>query len=135
MPGDAVGIAGGGFAPNQPLDIILFSDPLPLGSTRSDAAGRFETTATIPLAAVPGPHQIVVSGVGPFGGGHRSVAALTVEDLARRDQPAGASRTSGTLPRTGPPEAGLPAEVGLIAIGLGIVLIGLARNRARTTSI
>lgn len=169
-PGEAVDVAGRGFAPNQRLVANLLSDPLPLGTTRSDAAGNYKMKVTIPLAATPGSHRIVVSGPAPQGGEHVSAAAVTVEDLdcadfpfqedaqavldanrsdphrldadndavacenlRRRGQTSGTGNTGGTLARTGSSAAGLTTGA-VLAIGVGLLLVGLGRRRSRSTA-
>ena len=116
-PGQQVSVTGGGFAPGRDLRADLFSDPVFLGSTRSDAAGRFATTVTIPVNASPGPHQIVVSGPGPQGGTHRSVATVTVVVTVARP-----------LARTGGDSFGL-VRLAIVSTLIGAVLLVSTERR------
>lgn len=77
-PGQQVVVTGGGFAPNTSLVVDLFSSPVRLGTTTSDAAGNYSVRVTIPADAAPGPHEIVVSGRGANGQPHKSVGNVTV---------------------------------------------------------
>lgn len=124
---------------------------------------------TIPLAATPGAHRIVVSGPAPQGGEHLSVAAIRVEvldcpgfvfqeeaqavldsnrsdphrldadddglaceNLRRRGQTVGTGGR-GELARTGWSTVRLATGAAL-AIAVGLLVVGAARHRSRTTS-
>jgi hypothetical protein len=67
VPGPA-GVVDDNSVPSQPLAILLFSDPLLLGSARSEIAGRSHATLIIPSAAAPEPHRIADSGFDTQGG-------------------------------------------------------------------
>ena len=116
-PGQQVNVVGGGFAPDRDLRADLFSDPVFLGSTRSDAAGRFAITVTIPANVSPGPHRIVVSGPGRQGGTHRSVATVTVVVAVTRP-----------LARTGGDSAGL-LRLAMMSTLMGAVLVVATQRR------
>ena len=118
-PGGNVTVTGGGMAPSADLTLTLFSDPISLGTARADASGNFSVVVTIPADTSPGEHRLVVSGRGPQGEVHESVATLTVG-------------TSGgnALVRTGPDTGGMmQLAIGLCA--LGVMLVGLATYRFR----
>ncbi|HEX2272940.1 MAG TPA: hypothetical protein VHG90_03590 [Acidimicrobiales bacterium] len=122
-PGEQVTVTGGGFAPNRDLRIDMDSDPVFLGTTRSDAGGRFTATVTIPLNASPGAHRIVVSGPGPGGGTHRSIATVNVVVTVGRP-----------LARTGGTSAGL-LRLAIVFTLAGMVLLVGAGHRARTIAL
>ena len=73
VAGEQVTVFGANFPPNTPLDVTMFSDPVRLGSTVSDAAGGYSVTVTIPANTSPGAHDIVVTG-----GGARASTRITV---------------------------------------------------------
>lgn len=157
-PGEQTTVSGGGFAPRQRLLVDLFSTPTRLGTTTSDAAGRFSVIVVIPLGTTPGAHRIVVSGAAPAGGTHESVARLTVEDLdcsdfrTREDAQAvldanradpheldgdDDGRACETLPARGarPTARTLAATgwapLGLVRLGLVAMLLGWSLVRAK----
>ena len=96
--GQTVQVTGGKevpFAPDQELTVELRSDPVVLGSTRSEANGSYIAEVTIPEDAPPGEHEIVVSGAAFDGIGRvESVAAVTVVG-AGGSSSAGATGGSG----------------------------------------
>jgi hypothetical protein len=51
-PGQAVTVSGSGYPPNTPLEVLLLSDPVLLGTTTTDASGRFAVVVTIPIITV-----------------------------------------------------------------------------------
>jgi hypothetical protein len=110
-PGQAVTITGSEFAANSDLQVSLESDPISMGSIRSDAAGRYSATVVIPAAAKPGSHEIVVRGPAAVGGTRETRAAVTV-----------------ALPRTGSEPTG-PLAAGLAALGIGLLLVATADGR------
>ena len=71
--GQQTTVFGSGFPPNTALEVILFSDPVLLATTTTDAAGSFRVVVTIPIATTPGTHQIVVRG-----GGLQATTTITV---------------------------------------------------------
>ena len=92
-PGQRTTISGTGFAPNQTLAGTFNSTPTSLGTTTSDAAGRYSVTVTVPADATPGQHTIVFSGPRAGGGTLNSVTNVTVQ--------ATSSAAAGTLTLTG----------------------------------
>jgi hypothetical protein len=61
-PGESVTLTGAGLPPNTPIDVDLFSDPVRLGSTITDALGAFRLVVTIPADTPAGIHTIVITG-------------------------------------------------------------------------
>lgn len=88
-PGQQIVFEGDGFAPNEVLGVTFFSDPVNLGTVRSDEDGVVEALIVIPASATLGAHRIVVTGPGENGETHRAIANVTVV------------AAGGTLPRTG----------------------------------
>lgn len=66
-PGEAITISGGGYAPGAEVTIIIESDPIVLGTTRANAAGRFSLTVRIPAGLPAGEHRLTAVGPGPDG--------------------------------------------------------------------
>ncbi len=112
--GQQVTVSGSGFPPNTPLDVLLFSDPVLLGTTTSDSAGAFHVAVTIPTNTTPGTHQIVVRG-----GGKEARVSITVT---------APPRPAGPLPRTGS-DARAAMRVGAVVLAAGLGLLSLAAMR------
>ena len=122
-PGEQVTVTGGGFAPSRELRVDMDSDPVFLGTTRSDAGGRFTATVTIPSNASPGVHRIVVSGPGTGGGTHRSIATVNVVVTVARPL----ARTGGT--------SGGVLRLAVAFTLAGVALLFAANRRVRTISV
>ena len=116
-PGEAINVSGGGFAPDRDVRLDFLSDPVFLGSTRSDSSGRFSITVTIPLNASSGPHRIIASGPGAGGGTHRSIATVNV-----------VTRVAQPLARTGGTSTGL-LHLGMVATLAGVLLLVCTERR------
>jgi len=61
--GGQVVLSGGGFGPNETVQIELHSTPVVLASIPASATGTFSTTLTIPTGTVPGSHTLVARGL------------------------------------------------------------------------
>jgi hypothetical protein len=120
-PGQQVTIAGDGFAPSTRLDAALNSTPIHMATFTSSATGTFSTLVTIPAAATPGAHTIVVSGTGANGGNRQVAIPVTVQGA-----PAG-------LPSTGARPA-TATSVGLVLLTAGLVLVTVTRQRRRVSA-
>jgi hypothetical protein len=118
-PGGAVEVAGGGFRSGSRVRVVIFSDPVVLGTARANAAGEVAIDVNIPESFAAGSeHRIELQGVGPDG---------EVRVLSRRITLAGGDR--GVLPFTGAayfvPALGL---AGLLLVVGGVIV---ATNRVR----
>ena len=61
--GSATTLTGACFPPNQDVSLTLTSDPVSLGTVRTDANGRYTKVVTIPRSTARGSHTITaVSG-------------------------------------------------------------------------
>jgi hypothetical protein len=117
--GEQVTISGANFPPDTNLDSTLFSDPVPLGSTRSDGAGRYSHTVTIPLGTPLGAHDIVVAG----GGAQASVRITVVAAAPARTD-------TGLLARTGS-QAGTLVSLAVLAVLGGLLFVMAAPTSSR----
>ncbi|WP_341579836.1 hypothetical protein [Microbacterium schleiferi] len=61
--GGQVVLSGGGFGPNETVQIELHSTPVVLASIPASATGTFSTTVTIPAGTAPGAHTLVARGL------------------------------------------------------------------------
>ncbi|GAA2953729.1 SGNH/GDSL hydrolase family protein [Microbacterium schleiferi] len=61
--GGQVVLSGGGFGPNETVQIELHSTPVVLASIPASATGTFSTTLTIPTGTAPGSHTLVARGL------------------------------------------------------------------------
>jgi hypothetical protein len=87
--GQQTTVFGSGFPPNTVLEVILFSDPLLLATTTTDAAGSYRVVVTIPIGTTPGSHQIVVRG-----GGLQATTTVTVVTPTSPTTPPGGGVTA-----------------------------------------
>ncbi len=71
-----IAIVVGGFAPNSPIHITFYSEPIDLGVVVADANGEAEFSVRIPDVS-PGVHRLQMSGVGS--GGVQVIKELKVE--------------------------------------------------------
>jgi hypothetical protein len=123
--GDPVTITGSGYPPGAPVQAELFSDPVLLGSTTTDAAGTFRLTVGVPRDTPPGFHTLRVSVVGGTVAAETTIsvsapAAVQQAQVQAVQQPGG---TAG-LSRTGADTAGI-AGAAVILVVTGVVLVGL----------
>jgi hypothetical protein len=63
-PGGSTLLNGACFARNADISLVLTSDPVNLGTARTDASGNFSFTVTIPTNTPPGNHTLTASGAG-----------------------------------------------------------------------
>jgi hypothetical protein len=87
--GDSLSMKGGGFWPNEDLEITLHSDPIELGFPSAGDSGAYFFTAHIPAGVAPGEHTIQVRGLESGAMVEAAVTVLTpgspatgVKDLA-----------------------------------------------------
>jgi hypothetical protein len=92
-PGQVVAVSGGGFAPNQPLQVTYSDPPTSLGTAVSDPGGNFSIQVTIPANAAAGQGRIIVSGPAPRGGTHQVIATVTVAGSSLVATPVAATPT------------------------------------------
>jgi 5'-nucleotidase len=63
-PGGSTVLNGSCYPRNADLNIVMTSDPVLLGTVKSDGNGAFSVTITIPANTSQGTHTITVSGAG-----------------------------------------------------------------------
>jgi len=118
-PGAAVTIAGDGFRTGSLVRVVVFSEPVVLGTARADAAGQIALDVKIPSSFAPGSeHRVELQGVDPSG---------EVRILSREITLAGGS--GNLLASTGAvllPVVGLGAV--LLVVGGALVFSGRSRR-------
>ena len=114
--GDPVVIVASGFAPLSPVSIRFQSDPVFVGRFFADAEGRVALTVTVPPGLAPGPHDVIVEGVGPDGEVRQFVQPVVV--------------AGGSLPETGS-RPHWPVGLGLGLLAFGFVGLAASRRPAR----
>jgi hypothetical protein len=80
-PGSSITISGSGFAPNSSVTLVIFSEPVELGSADVDSSGNFTADVTIPEDIDDGEHTIVASGTDPTGA-ERTISRTVSVDRA-----------------------------------------------------
>jgi len=91
--GGAVSVSGGGFTPNEAVELTIDGVPTPLATLHADAAGALPaTTITIPYAATVGAHTLTARGTTS---GKTASAALTLNAVTATLTVVPASSTRG----------------------------------------
>ncbi|MEX0657762.1 MAG: LPXTG cell wall anchor domain-containing protein [Egibacteraceae bacterium] len=131
--GDAVTVSCVTWAANTPVTGTLFSTPVVLGTTVTDAQGRLTEGFTIPASTAPGPHTLRMSGLNRQNVQTNVDLALEVVAATGVTPP-----TTGVTPPRAVPAPRLPRTGGdaLLALGLAAGLLaagggalGVARRR------
>jgi hypothetical protein len=123
VAGQDVTVFGSGFPAGRPIDILLFSTPVLLGTTAADGSGSFRATVTIPVGTAPGTHSVVAA---VRGGGPQAETALTVvapSEQLRAATAAPAAAARGVLSRTGS-DLSFPAQLASVLMVVGLLLVG-----------
>ena len=71
LPGQEVEVRGGGpgcFRPSSTLTVVYTSEPVVLGTTMTDAFGRYAVIVRIPAGSTPGLHRFTISGAAATSG-------------------------------------------------------------------
>jgi hypothetical protein len=126
IPGARLMVVGSGFVPGSSVELFVYSDPEPLGTTTADADGGIAASIVIPADLELGAHALVARGFSSDGleNGY-GVAALAV--VAPALSSTGVDAVGGLL---------VPLLVILVLLGLGAAGILRGRRRtARTTEI
>ena len=128
-PGQSVTVAGTGFPPDTPVVAELFSDPVVLGSTATDAAGAFRLVVTVPTTTSPGLHTLRVR---TADGTLAAETTLAVTGLTVAAVVSPVVTGGGSLSRTGGDLTG-PGRLALGLVVAGFVLVALSwRERSAT---
>lgn len=110
--GGTVRLCGEGFMPGEQVQAFVHSEPIQIGITTADAAGKVADTFTVPATLSPGVHRFELRGV--TSGLSLMSAEVTV--------------FGGELPRTGS-EPRVLIGLGLIALAAGVVLTASTTRR------
>ena len=128
--GSSIEVSGSGFPASADVRIELHSDPVVLGTVRTDAAGALRLTARIPAGTPSGAHEIVA-----LADGVSARAVLTVTASADATSPgtgSGQGAQDDGLASTGGDTAWLVP----VAVGAGLLLLAgvtlVLRRRARS---
>jgi hypothetical protein len=87
-PGGSLTFAGDGFPPNTDVSVTLFSTPVNLGTTKTDANGHFSVVVAIPSNIDPGQHTLTASTA------DGKTASVTFTVIAPTPTSAGATTTT-----------------------------------------
>lgn len=119
-PGAVVTVAGDGFRAGSQARVVIFSEPVVLGTETVDAAGEVKSTVKIPASFAAGSeHRIELQGVSPAG---------EIRILSQSVTLAGGS--GGRLANTGAVVVPVLAVGGLLLLGGGALVVSGRRNRA-----
>jgi hypothetical protein len=118
VPSEEITVIGDGFLPYSTATIIIYSDPIVLGSVVTDGAGSFRRAVTVPATLAAGHHSLVASGVAPDGTSRFLRMDVTVSPVSHR---AGLAYTGVDVI--------VPLLGGLAAVAVGAFVIVAARRR------
>lgn len=132
-----------GFKPGSPVDIVIHSTPLDLGTFTADATGAVDATLTLPSNFPAGAHTITASGIDAAGKPFILASPLTVaaagSTLGTTTSATGTSATgtsstsSAGLPFTGF-ELGAASLLGVGLLGAGSLAVVSGRKRKSTAT-
>jgi hypothetical protein len=108
-------ISGDGFSNNAAVTIVVYSEPRELGRTVATAAGRIDTSVTLP-DDLTGRHTVTALGNGADGNPRSLQAAVDVRALSDSANPASLAYTGLSV-------------AGLLAGGIGLIVAGFALVR------
>lgn len=135
--GAEIVIGGQYFLPGEEVDLVLHSDPLPLGTVIADDDGSFSTTIVVPENSAFGTHEIVATGSesGLVGSAPFEVYDPAAPPSGGNGSGSGAGAGSGShgTPAGGLARTGSDLPLGGIAIGVMLLAAGgylAARRRA-----
>jgi hypothetical protein len=132
-------VSGAGFAPNQPLEIFMHSDPITLGLVVADTKGAFTLPSNIPAADLveTGEHTVVAEDLRDLPAVERSVPlerGPKISIASSCDSPSYYALNSECHPVERPPApTGLLLTWLLIAIAL-VLLLALSSASARASA-
>ena len=119
-------MSASGFQPNEPVQIILHSTPIPLTSVTATASGEVNAAILIPGTVEPGDHRIELRG---SVSGSRFIP-LTVTAVSHPTTAKANASSGHALAATGADTSAASAVtlIGTITAGAGALLL-LARRR------
>jgi hypothetical protein len=120
-PGQKITVVGTGFMPFSTATVVIYSDPIVLGTVTTDADGNFSREVEVPTSLAAGQHHLVASGVAPDGSQRFMRMDVTVA--------AGSASHDGELAWTGF-EAAPWVLGGVGAVLVGAVTLLITRRRA-----
>jgi uncharacterized repeat protein (TIGR02543 family) len=120
IPDARITVVGSGFVPGSSVELFVYSDPEPLGTTTADATGAISAGVTIPADLDLGHHTIVARGLSAdaLGNGYGVVALAVVAPALS------STGVEGDLL--------VPLFAILVLLALGAAGILYSRRRART---
>jgi titin len=98
VPGQAITVIGTGFAPLTTITVMLYSEPITLGTAVTDATGSFALPVTIPAGLDPGAHTFLASGVDPAGATRQMALPVTVAPTSAGSTGEGTDTQNTILP-------------------------------------
>ena len=128
QPGQSITLTFTGFLPNETITVIVFSDPINLGSFSANSSGTAVVTVTLPASLEAGSHTIVATGA--TSGYSASFGFTVASGLAFTGEGAGGGSTGGSgLAFTGIAVGGsLILAVGLLTAGTMTLLAGRRKS-------
>ena len=78
LPKQEIVIIGTGYAPNSTATIILYSEPVVLGTVTTDSTGGFSLPVTVPAGVATGEHTFLAQGVDTNGAARQMALPITV---------------------------------------------------------
>ncbi|HET8780733.1 MAG TPA: hypothetical protein VFM66_11715, partial [Agromyces sp.] len=120
-PGDAVTVAGEGFAPGETVTIELRSQAVRLGEAVADDTGAFSAAVTIPSDTAKGEHHVVLTGESP----ESTISLAITVDPDTVILPGGIATTGAVVAPV--------LTVGVLLVAVGVALFIWRRRRPHSS--
>ncbi len=125
--GQSVALSAGGFEPGEPVEFLMRSEPVLLGTAVADASGVVRLTVTIPSAATAGAHHLYAFGLRSRTGAQAPVQVEASAANSTTNSPLASNGRSGALALTGAGAVGT-LGVAVMLLGAGVVLVAVRRR-------
>ena len=125
--GGSIAVTSTGWLPGSTVTGLLRSDPVTLGTLTADSTGKISGSYPVPANTTPGLHELELVGKDANGAARSVMAGVTITAAGGTTT----TKAGGTVPRTGS-EVWPQVLVGALMVGLGGVLVELARRRRLT---
>lgn len=130
VPGGDITVSGNGFGAGTPVNGIMRSDPVFLGTLVADTAGVVSGTFTVPADAPVGDHHIDLRGTDPSGNPRVLSYAITVAAAPPAADDTGAPDALSFTGSTAVPVA----LAGAVLTGLGVTALRFRNRRLGTVA-
>lgn len=122
-PGGQLTVTGGGFAPNESVELRIESDPVVVGTATADGYGAISTAVTVPAATPAGDHTLIGQGATSGRSFSTPLAVAAASTPTPTPSPTVTGAPAGTDDAAMLPESGVNATVPVL-LGVGLLAVG-----------